>query len=457
MWRTGDPPVLAWYGDDFTGAAAVLEVLAFAGLPSALFLRRPTPERRAALGDLAAVGLAGSARAESPDWMRERLPAVYDWLGATGAALVHYKVCSTLDSSPGIGSIGCAAEIGLQRLGGRTVPCLVAAPWMGRHQCFGQLFARGPDGGVHRLDRHPVMSRHPVTPMDEADVATHLSRQTTLATATLPLDVPPGRLLARHDELAASGVGIVCLDAVRDEDLAPLGELMWRRREHSRLVLGSQGVEKALVDHWRTSGRLPTVAAASPLPAAPTVALSGSVSETTARQIAYADEHGWRLHRLDVEALVREPRPDRGALDEAVAFARRALAEGATPLLYTARGPDDPAVGRFGAIAASLGRTRDALQRRLGGALGELLHAVLLESGVRRAIVAGGDSSGRSLDALDAIALRARAPISAGVSVHELVADGELDGLEIALKGGQMGEEDCFEAVRRGRSAADAR
>ena len=249
----------------------------------------------------------------------------------------------------------------------------------------------------------------------------------------------------------------MCLDAARDEDLAPLGELLWRRRERSRLVLGSQGVEQALVDHWRTSGQLSTAPAVPPLPEAPTVALSGSVSETTARQIAYAGEHGWRLHRLDVEALVREPRPDRRALGEAVAFARRALADGAAPLLYTARGPDDPAVSGLGALAASLGQTCDALQRRLGDALGQLLRTVLLESDVRRAIVAGGDSSGRSLDALDAIALRARAPISAGLSVHELVADGELDGLEIALKGGQMGEEDCFEAVRRGRSTADAR
>ena len=450
LWRDGDRPLLAWYGDDFTGAAAVLDVLASAGVPGALFLRRPTGDERASLGPLAAVGLAGTARAESPDWMREHLPPVFDWLAQCRAALTHYKICSTLDSSPHRGSIGCAAELGQARLGGRSIPCLVAAPWMGRWQVFGQLFARGPDGVVHRLDRHPVMSRHPVTPMHEADVARHLRAQTALGAAPLMRDGPPAQLAERFDALLAAQVGIVCLDAADDAALQALGALLWSRREHCPFVLGSQGVQRALVDHWRAGGLLPPEPTLPPRQAALTLGLSGSVSETTATQIASAERAGWRLHRLDVAALADERQPDTATLALAETAALDTLAHGRCPLLYTARGPDDPSVQALAALARRTGQPIAALQRRVGDALGTLLQRVLSSGAARRAVIAGGDSSGRSLTALDALALRDPLPVSAGLSMYRLVASVPFDGMQIALKGGQMGDDDCFEAVRRG-------
>ena len=95
-----DGPLLAWYGDDFTGASAVMEVMTFAGFPSVLFLDVPTPEQRARFGDLRGVGIAGDARARSPEWMERELPRVYAALRAVGAPVVHYKVCSTFDLKP---------------------------------------------------------------------------------------------------------------------------------------------------------------------------------------------------------------------------------------------------------------------------------------------------------------------------------------------------------------------
>ena len=89
---------------------------------------------------------------------------------------MNYKVCSTLDSSPEIGSIGRAIEIGADLFSLQVVPVLVAAPQMRRYQCFGHLFA-GMEEAVFRLDQHPVMSSHPVTPIDESDVAKHVSKQ----------------------------------------------------------------------------------------------------------------------------------------------------------------------------------------------------------------------------------------------------------------------------------------
>jgi len=169
-------PLIAFYGDDFTGASASMEVTAFAGLETVLFLSPPSRERLDAFNSARVIGIAGVARAQSPQWMDENLPEVYDLLASTGAQIVHYKVCSTFDSAPHVGSIGHAIDLASRRFEGWT-PMIVADPGMGRYQASGNLFA-GAQGSVHRLDRHPVMSRHPVTPMDEADLALHLARQT---------------------------------------------------------------------------------------------------------------------------------------------------------------------------------------------------------------------------------------------------------------------------------------
>jgi len=173
-------PLIAFYGDDFTGSSASMEATAFAGLETVLFLSLPTPERLRAFASARVIGIAGTARAQNPQWMDEDLPPVFDLLAATGAPVVHYKVCSTFDSAPHVGSIGRAIEIAARRFGGWT-PMIVADPGMGRYQACGNLFA-AIHGAVHRLDRHPVMARHPVTPMDDADLGRHLARQTSRKT-----------------------------------------------------------------------------------------------------------------------------------------------------------------------------------------------------------------------------------------------------------------------------------
>ena len=169
--------LIAFYGDDFTGSAAVMEVLAFAGLETVLFLRPPTAKQLADFPRARAIGIAGTARSQTPAWMRSELPAIFMALKSLGTSIVQYKICSTLDSAPQLGSIGQAAELGLAVIGGAWTPILAAAPVMGRYQAFGRFYATA-EGRTYRLDRHPVMSRHPATPIDEADVRLFLSRQT---------------------------------------------------------------------------------------------------------------------------------------------------------------------------------------------------------------------------------------------------------------------------------------
>lgn len=104
---------ITWYGDDFTGSAAVMEVLAFAGLPSVLFTDIPDAALMDRFADCRGVVIASTARSHGPGWMQANLPAPFGFLHGLGAPILHYKICSTCDSAPESGSIGRAIEVGL--------------------------------------------------------------------------------------------------------------------------------------------------------------------------------------------------------------------------------------------------------------------------------------------------------------------------------------------------------
>jgi uncharacterized protein YgbK (DUF1537 family) len=427
-----DGPVLAWYGDDFTGAGAVLEVLSFAGLPAVLFLDPPTPEALAGFPGVRAVGLAGDARTRSPAWMRAELPGRFASLRALGAPILHYKLCSTLDSAPEIGSIGVAAEVGLAP--GEVAPLVVAAPDIGRWQAFGTLFARAGDGSVHRLDRHPTMAVHPVTPMDEADVRRHLARQTALPLALVDLvELRAGRGPARLAEARAAGGGILAIDVVDEETLVAAGDLLWRAAPG--FVLGSQGVEYALVAAWRRAGLIPPAAPLPPLTPVERIAVvSGSCSPVTAAQIERAEAAGFEVIDLDPRAAA-DAATWEAALARAGAAAGSVLARGGSPIVATTRGGRDPAVAAHG--------------ERIGAGLGRLLDRLVRDAGLSRAVIAGGDTSSHGARGLGLVALTAETAVAPGAPLlrgHR--ADGS--ALEISLKGGQMGPPDFFVRVRDG-------
>src|SRR5581483_4750260 len=174
-----DPnPKYAWYGDDFTGASDTLATVAQAGLRTILFCGVPTYEQLRRAGSLDAFGIAGAARAMAPDAMRAELGRVAPFLSASGARILHYKCCSTFDSAPHVGSIGVAVDSLRGLAPDYPVYIVGGQPSLGRYCVFGQLYAVAQQGGpVYRIDRHPAMSRHPVTPMQEADLRVHLARQ----------------------------------------------------------------------------------------------------------------------------------------------------------------------------------------------------------------------------------------------------------------------------------------
>lgn len=440
-------PLLAWLGDDFTGAAAVMEVLAFAGLPAVLFLDTPDADRLAAFPDMQGIGIASMARTQSPTWMDANLPALYDALAATDATFVQYKTCSTLDSAPHVGSIGRAIDVGVQRFGANAVPILVAAPKMRRYQAFGHLFA-GTDDGVFRLDRHPVMARHPVTPMAESDVARHLQAQTEMPISCLDLEALGDPALSDAAMVAGRGTTI---DQLTQADVQAAGRLLWDHRKTSSFVVGSQGIAYALVAHLQASGLIDVVDQTDGIGAAKRMAVvSGSVSPVTADQIAWATSNGFAAIPFDAVSLCGDAGGAQKAKDLAITAGLAAIEAGQVPLIYSAAGPDDPEVAR---LRAAAGDKMAAVNDLIGIALGQILKVLVQNGKLDRAVVSGGDTSGHVCQVLGIDALTAIAPTIPGAAICRAHANGAMDGLSIALKGGQMGSQDYFGWVQAGGGA----
>jgi uncharacterized protein YgbK (DUF1537 family) len=411
---------LAYYGDDFSGSSDVMEVLAQAGVPTRLYLDPPETVEPG----LEAVGVAGVSRSLPTAEMEGVLRPVFERLKALGPPLVHYKVCSTFDSSPAVGSIGRAIDIGVSVFGGPFVPLVVGAPALGRYVAFGNLFARsGQDSEVYRLDRHPTMSRHPVTPMREADLRRVLAEQTERV-----VNLVDGAALDGGDVRLPDGV--VLFDTAGEHHLAPVGRAVWTARPPV-FAVGSSGLEYALAAHWREAGDLPDPPAVRAEPADRVVVVSGSCSPVTARQIDWATANGF--HDIPVSP---ESWDDAGAVEAIVAEVGRTPA---SVIVHAARGPDDP---RF-RPAADTGP-------RLGRFLGAILDRVL--GNVRRVVVAGGDTSGYVARELGVRSLEFVAPVAPGSPLCRMDAPGRAaDGREICFKGGQVGKGDFFELVRAGR------
>ncbi len=446
-------PLITWYGDDFTGAAAVMEVLAFAGIETVLFADQPDAELLARFDGAGAIGIASTARTEGPEWMDAALPQVFGFLQSLGAPLLHYKVCSTFDSSAQTGNIGRAAEIGLRVTGARAAPVLTAAPQMRRYQAFGHLFA-GTFDGVFRLDRHPVMARHPVTPMTEADLMLHLATQTDLPTGLIDLEALWTDPATRLSALLATGARLVSVDSMEERSEAAAGRLLWDNRDELSFVIGSQGVEFALVRHWQDIGLIPRVAPPSSAGRVEQIAVvSGSVSPSTAQQIDWAVTNGFDVIRLDAARLIAAPNEAAAQIAAAVEAGLRCLSQGQSPLVCTATGPEDPAVAEVRATSARTGVPMEQVNKTIGIALGQVLDGILRRSSLTRAVISGGDTSGHGMRALGLRAIKAIAPTIPGASLCIGYGGEHHDGLQIALKGGQMGSMDFFGWIRDGGGA----
>lgn len=452
---------LAFYGDDFTGSTDALECLARTGVRTLLFLDPPDRETLARFGGPDAVGVAGLTRSLPPEEMRPALDRAFAALRGLGPRHVHYKVCSTFDSSPEIGSIGCALEAGIDAFGSPLVPLLVAAPSLGRHCVFGNLFARmgiGSDGAIHRLDRHPAMSRHPVTPADEADLRLHLARQTELPCALLDilqLRRPLAEVRRFLERAAAEGSRAVLIDALFDDDLSAVGAVLESLADkHAPLfTIGSSGVEMALTSSLTSAAQIPRPGPAQAADG-PVLVLSGSCSPVTAAQIDHARAQGFHELALDPLPLLDvDTRP--GEIERILDQVAPILAAGTSVVVHSSRGADDPrqAIVRDHLAASGLcGAAASAVTgESFGSSLGAIAAGLLERTPVRRLMIAGGDSSSHAARALEVEAVEVLAVFTPGAPLCRMHACGNpAHGREIVFKGGQVGADDLFTRLLEG-------
>ncbi|RUW47858.1 four-carbon acid sugar kinase family protein [Mesorhizobium sp. M1A.F.Ca.ET.072.01.1.1] len=436
--------LLSYYGDDLTGSTDVMEALELGGVPTVLFMRKPDAGLMARFAHCRAVGLAGTSRSESAQWMDTHLEGAFAWLKSLQAEICHYKVCSTFDSSPTIGSIGRAIEIGRAVFEQACVPLVVGAPQLKRYTAFGHLFAAYRDR-YYRIDRHPVMSRHPATPMDESDLLVHLSRQTDLPSELLDLATlrSPSRS-AIFDRLVADAA-ILLIDVDSPESQALAGKEIWRaRKPGGYFVVGSSGIEYALLAEWAGKTAPGAAAGFAPPGAADRIAVvSGSCSPTTERQIRHAMSDGFDGIEVDPVELVSDS--SSAAIARAAAAGKASLDAGRSVILYTALGPSADR-------GAEIDRQEGA-RHKLGRGLGELLRALSVGQKLKRVIIAGGDTSSHALGQMGVDALTVRMPLPASPGSPLCVAHSSIaaiDGLEVALKGGQVGTDRYFSAIRDG-------
>jgi 3-oxoisoapionate kinase len=443
--------LLAYYGDDFTGSTDVMESLTRAGLLTVLFLKPPSSSQLNQFPGLRAFGVAGAGRTMSPSQMECELPPIFRSLRQSGAPLVHYKICSTFDSSPEIGSIGKAIDLGQKIFRSHFVPLVVGAPVLGRHTVFGNLFARsGLDSEPHRLDRHPTMRKHPTTPMDESDLRLHLARQTRRTLKLfdiLKLEAPDAE--TRFSKMLDRKGEIVLFDILTNSHLPAIGNLIWKHASAKQplFAVGSSGLEYALTASWRRQGKLhQPISSPKPRSVAPLLVLSGSCSPVTERQIRRAMSKGFAQIPLDVPALISSGTAAK-AFEQTVRAAVKQLQNNRNLILHTCLGPDDSRLTRGDtqpharAIAASV----------LGGILGELLLRIIAQRPVQRLGVTGGDTSTHVARTLGIQALETIGPLAPGGPLCRIHAPGKpADQLEIVFKGGQVGNDAFFETLAKG-------
>jgi uncharacterized protein YgbK (DUF1537 family) len=409
--------VLGVIADDFTGATDIAGMLVKGGMRTLQTI--DVPARGVVPDDVDAIVVALKTRSiAAKDAVARSLQALRA-LQDAGCVRFFFKYCSTFDSTDH-GNIGPVGDALLDALKARQAIYCPAFPENGRTIFFGHLFV----GDLLLSDTH--MRHHPLTPMTDPSLVRVLARQTKHKVGLVPLkQVQAGSasLRAALDKLAAAGVRHVVVDAVADPDLGIIGEAVG----DDALVTGGSGVALGLPAAYRRRGLLAHKSGVDALPAVAgaSAVLAGSCSAATLRQIA--NFKGAHL-ALDTDAICRgEP-----VGEKALAWARSRLGDG--PILLSAS--DKPEAVK--ALQAKYGveQSSQAIERTMAA-----LARGLVEAGVGRLVVAGGETSGAVVSALGVTALRIGPEIDPGVPWTASVGK---KPLLLALKSGNFGAPDFF-------------
>lgn len=412
--------LLGVIADDFTGASDIANTLAKGlagqgGLKTAQFLNVP---RGKAPADIEAGVVALKSRSIPASEAVAQSLAALRWLREQGCRQIVFKYCSTFDSTPD-GNIGPVAEALAAELDAPGVIVCPAFPGAGRTVYQGHLF-------VHdRLLSESGLEKHPLNPMTDPDIRRWLARQAKGPVGLISwpsVRQGPERISRDLAQAAQRGERLVIVDALTEDDLVAIG----RAAAAAPLLTGGSGIALGLPGNFIAAGLAkgarPQVTGVS----GPEAVLAGSCSGATRGQI----EHHKSRHpvlAIDVDKVMRGI----SGADDIVAFV---LANpGKAPLVYSSGTPDEVKT-----LQDRHGREKvaHALDRLFADAA-----RGLVAKGVRRLVVAGGETSGAVVSALDLGALTVGPEIDPGVPV--LVADGKAP-LALALKSGNFGAPDFF-------------
>ena len=423
-------PLLGCIADDFTGATDLASTLVRQGMRAVQLIGVPEPgdaKPGDAVPDVDAVVVALKSRTIAPqDAVRQSLAALR-WLQGAGCQQFLFKYCSTFDSTED-GNIGPVGDALIDALGcGFAIAC-PAFPANGRTVFQGHLFV-----GAALLNESG-MQDHPLTPMRDPNLVRVLSRQTSGTVGLVPFATVvqgPGAIRAALTAQREQGRRYAIVDAVTNQNLMDMGEAV---AAHA-LITGGSGVAMGLPENFRRAGLLGMVDAGRlPAVAGHAAVLAGSCSRMTLLQVGVARD---AMPTLELDPLAM---PDAAALSgQALAWAAGKLEEG--PILIAASTTPD----RVAALQARLGRdgagalVEDAMARIAQG---------LVAAGVRRLIVAGGETSGAVVAALGVRRLAIGIEIDPGVPWT--YAEGSGPPLLLALKSGNFGSRGFFaEAFER--------
>ncbi|RWY83326.1 four-carbon acid sugar kinase family protein [Rhizobium leguminosarum] len=418
--------LLGSIADDYTGASDLANTLTKNGLRTVQTVGIPDPSL--ALPDVDAVVVSLKIRSVPASDAVAAAASAERWLRHRGAGHVLYKICSTFDSTDA-GNIGPVTEALSEAAGGGVVLVTPAFPETGRTVYLGHLFVGGQP-----LNESPLKD-HPLNPMHDANLVRVLTRQSRNAVGLIDLaaiTAGPGAVKARLDALSAAGITAVIADAIFERDLETLGEVALETSVSTGASGLGLGLARALVRSGRiSSGGATTADAIRPVGGLSAI-VAGSCSKATLRQLDVA-ERSMPVLRLDPERLLTGP----DEIAAAISWAGDRISAG--PLVIAAS-----------AAPETVSRLQSLYGREASGHAIEtatsIITAQLVERGVRRLVVAGGETSGAAVDRLAIPAFLIGPEIAPGVPVLRTVGNAQGDML-LALKSGNFGGEDFFTAA----------
>ncbi|NEJ17232.1 four-carbon acid sugar kinase family protein (plasmid) [Rhizobium ruizarguesonis] len=418
--------LLGSIADDYTGASDLANTLTKNGLRTVQTVGIPDPSL--ALPDVDAVVVSLKIRSVPASDAVAAAASAERWLRQRGAGHVLYKICSTFDSTDA-GNIGPVTEALSDAAGGGGVLVTPAFPETGRTVYLGHLFVGGQP-----LNESPLKD-HPLNPMHDANLVRVLTRQSRNAVGLIDLTTiaaGSGAVKARLDSFRTAGVTAVIADAIFERDLETLGEVALETPVSTGASGLGLGLARALVRSGRiSSGGATTTDAIRPVGGLSAV-VAGSCSKATLHQLDIA-ERSMPVLRLDPEQLLAGP----DEIAAAISWAGDRISAG-------------PVVVAASAAPETVSRLQSLYGREATGHAIEtatsIITAELVERGVRRLVVAGGETSGAAVDRLAIPAFLIGPEIAPGVPVLRTVGNAQGDML-LALKSGNFGGEDFFTAA----------